>query len=411
MRRLIKFLLFFCVFIFLSNSAGAQVLQNFDIVGHYFVDGDTITGLCMQDHYLYITENYDSLRIFDLSLADTLEQIGVCAAPYIDNLFINGDILVGVAFNHWNSFSIFDVSSPYSPQMIFSLLYGFLIIPNVDFQGNFIYLPTVCDLCTPGLYVYDITAPSNPILADHLPYGEGFDIDLYRDFAYETTFSYTEIAVIDISNPYSVQLANIIHEHGGGVKVYGNHLFIGGPIWYGSDPVRVYSLQNPGAPFLKYEIPTSFGNTIRIEIVNGYLFALNWLSGLIMFDIGGFSAPESLGFVDLPADTNFVLPQIAIKDSIIYFSNLEYGLYKLAYTGGEMVNTGDANRDGDVNGLDVVYLVNYFKGLGPAPPDPQERGDTNGDCTFNGLDVIYLVGYLRGGPEPIRGFCYEPPPD
>jgi len=28
----------------------------------------------------------------------------------------------------------------------------------------------------------------------------------------------------------------------------------------------------------------------------------------------------------------------------------------------------DANGNGEVNGLDAVYLVNYFKGFGPPPP-------------------------------------------
>jgi hypothetical protein len=64
---------------------------------------------------------------------------------------------------------------------------------------------------------------------------------------------------------------------------------------------------------------------------------------------------------------------------------------------------GDANGSNDVNGLDVVYLVNYLKG-GPAP-NPLLGGDANGDCSVNGLDVIYLVNYLKGGPAPIRGNC------
>ncbi len=65
---------------------------------------------------------------------------------------------------------------------------------------------------------------------------------------------------------------------------------------------------------------------------------------------------------------------------------------------------GDANASGDVNGLDVIYLVNYLKG-GPPPPDPFLRGDANGSCTVNGLDVTYLVSYLKGGPPPFAGDC------
>jgi hypothetical protein len=64
---------------------------------------------------------------------------------------------------------------------------------------------------------------------------------------------------------------------------------------------------------------------------------------------------------------------------------------------------GDANGSGDVNGIDVVYLVNYLKG-GPAP-QPLLRGDCNGDCATNGLDVVFLVNYLKGGRAPFSGNC------
>jgi hypothetical protein len=65
---------------------------------------------------------------------------------------------------------------------------------------------------------------------------------------------------------------------------------------------------------------------------------------------------------------------------------------------------GDANGSGDVTGLDVVYMVNYLKGYGPAPR-PLLSGDANGDCQANGIDVVYLVNYFKGGPLPFYGEC------
>ncbi|UCC79315.1 MAG: S8 family serine peptidase [Candidatus Zixiibacteriota bacterium] len=73
------------------------------------------------------------------------------------------------------------------------------------------------------------------------------------------------------------------------------------------------------------------------------------------------------------------------------------------YTGPEYI-PGDANNSGDVNGLDVIYLVRYLKGTGP-PPDPYLGGDANGSCTVNGLDVTYLVAYFKGGDPPFAGNC------
>jgi hypothetical protein len=64
---------------------------------------------------------------------------------------------------------------------------------------------------------------------------------------------------------------------------------------------------------------------------------------------------------------------------------------------------GDANGNGQLNGLDVIYLVNYLKG-GP-PPMPYLAGDANGSCNVNGIDVTYLVTFFKGGAYPIRGDC------
>jgi hypothetical protein len=67
---------------------------------------------------------------------------------------------------------------------------------------------------------------------------------------------------------------------------------------------------------------------------------------------------------------------------------------------------GDANSNGAANGLDVTFLVNYFKGY--QAPDPILAGDANGNCHTNGVDVVYLVNYLKGvGNAPIRGDCFS----
>ncbi|OGC89319.1 MAG: hypothetical protein A2W25_13470 [candidate division Zixibacteria bacterium RBG_16_53_22] len=65
---------------------------------------------------------------------------------------------------------------------------------------------------------------------------------------------------------------------------------------------------------------------------------------------------------------------------------------------------GDANGNGSRNGIDVVFLVSYLKGIGN-PPEPLLAGNVNGDCATNGLDVGYLVNYFKGGAQPIRGDC------
>jgi agmatine/peptidylarginine deiminase len=77
---------------------------------------------------------------------------------------------------------------------------------------------------------------------------------------------------------------------------------------------------------------------------------------------------------------------------------------------------GDANNNGEYNGLDITYGVTYFKG-GPEPPYACEctdghtwfvAGDVNGSCSYNGLDITYGVAYFKGGPDPVP--CADCPP-
>jgi len=66
---------------------------------------------------------------------------------------------------------------------------------------------------------------------------------------------------------------------------------------------------------------------------------------------------------------------------------------------------GDANGDGEVLSSDITYLVNFFRGLGPAP-GPWLSGDCNGDCLVIGSDVTYLVRFFSGeGNAPVMGDC------
>jgi hypothetical protein len=63
---------------------------------------------------------------------------------------------------------------------------------------------------------------------------------------------------------------------------------------------------------------------------------------------------------------------------------------------------GDCNCDGNRNGIDVVYLVNYLKSIGNLTICGGCGGDANDTGNVNGIDVTFMVNYLKGiGPVPI----------
>ncbi len=61
---------------------------------------------------------------------------------------------------------------------------------------------------------------------------------------------------------------------------------------------------------------------------------------------------------------------------------------------------GDANSDGSIDILDVVYLINYkYKG-GP-PPIDLNQADVDNSGEINILDVVYIINYkYKSGPDP-----------
>ncbi len=64
---------------------------------------------------------------------------------------------------------------------------------------------------------------------------------------------------------------------------------------------------------------------------------------------------------------------------------------------------GDVNKDGGINILDVVDIINYkYKG-GP-PPMPEIIGDVDQSGAIDILDIIYIINFkYKGGPLPDCG--------
>ncbi|MGB2697404.1 MAG: PQQ-binding-like beta-propeller repeat protein [Candidatus Zixiibacteriota bacterium] len=64
------------------------------------------------------------------------------------------------------------------------------------------------------------------------------------------------------------------------------------------------------------------------------------------------------------------------------------------------VNRGDANADGIIGVVDIVYISKYLWSSGPEPI-PLQAGDVNCDDNVTVSDMVYLVNYLwKSGPPP-----------
>jgi len=61
---------------------------------------------------------------------------------------------------------------------------------------------------------------------------------------------------------------------------------------------------------------------------------------------------------------------------------------------------GDANRDDNINILDITFIISFLYKGGPEPY-PYGAGDANCNLVVNILDITYLINFLyKDGPPP-----------
>jgi hypothetical protein len=159
-------------------------------------------------------------------------------------------------------------------------------------------------------------------------------------------------------------------------------------------------------------------NSLATRFCLGDPASLDWITA---DQTSGIIAPGSGVAINLTIDTNDLEPgtyearlNLRTNDETNLLNVLPVTLEVTA--GGCLYTAGDVNDDGAVNGIDCIFLVNYFKG-GATPPvgcDCGEHGllpaaaDVNGSCAVNGLDIVYLVMYFRGATS--LAFCPACPP-
>jgi aminopeptidase N len=123
------------------------------------------------------------------------------------------------------------------------------------------------------------------------------------------------------------------------------------------------------------------------------------------FQITSGSLPDGLSFDQqsamisgVPTATGDYAIAVLCTDSDAP-QNTEEREYTLSVTELQFVR-GDCDKSGGIDIDDVVFLITYIFGSGPAP-DPIEAGDVNCSGGVDIDDVVYLIEYIFGaGPAP-----------
>jgi hypothetical protein len=132
-----------------------------------------------------------------------------------------------------------------------------------------------------------------------------------------------------------------------------------------------------------------------------------------------FIADLQLGLYDVEASAHYFVTQTVEGVEVFADQTTELNFYLERQLCPYI--PGDANGNGTFNGLDLTYLVAYFKG-GPPPPGPNchpycpnqpdpfyAAADFNGDCEVNGLDITFFMAFSKGRYPNIR-YCPDCPP-
>ena len=148
-----------------------------------------------------------------------------------------------------------------------------------------------------GVYVYDVSNPSTPVLSSQLPSAQkwvNFVVDGNLMFGVHSLTR--KVSVVDITNPPSPFLSTTINVNRGftGIKKLGSYFYL-----FKSDTIALYDFSSLNSPVLKSEIPVpktlNSGNIIYDVSGEGSTLMVGTAEGVYFYDVANPTAPALSG--------------------------------------------------------------------------------------------------------------------
>ncbi|HBZ00660.1 MAG TPA: hypothetical protein DEO84_04975 [candidate division Zixibacteria bacterium] len=406
-------LLFGLIFLMMPIGTLAQAATLQHVASYPLNEGESAMGVTIDGTIAYLSCDFSGIKLINIADPTTPSFLGSCPTPsFARNLVVRG----GYAYvaDGDSGLQVVNISNPAAPTIV-----GNYETPgtalSVALSGDYAYLADGYS----GMLVINISNPANPTLTGTY---NGFSylmgVAIVGNYAFVTANfvepDYGQLQAIDISDPANPSFVNGANYGGGayGVTISGNYAYMAA-FSYG---LGVFNISNPAVPTLVGSLDTP-GSTKRIYANAGIGLLADGYSGIELLDIATNPAnPVPLDSVDTFGNSS----EVVLSGEYVYVAN-EYTLeiYRMISSGGCHYIPGDVNGPNSFTGLDITYMVRFFKG-GPHPPYSCEcpagsgntwyvSGDINGSCSFTGLDITYGVRYFKGGPSPIP--CPSCPPN
>ncbi len=273
--------------------------------------------VAISGNYAYVADAESGLVIIDISQLSSPVKIstfytGSCGAS---------DVIVSdtIAYIASRKLWIINVANPYNPSLIsiWNPHAGLEAVQQIDKEGNFLYV-TEMGIPVSGFWIIDVSNPQNPVSADSIRIAWARCIDADGTYAY--CIGDEVFMVLDITNPYDVNIIATRNFDGSGLFSYGNYVYIAA--WKITLIIDVNDHTNPyiiGSHnhFRPMDVVIS-GNYAYLCMAEGGLWILDISDPLNPFEIGSYGP---LGFTfSLSLFGDYVC--VVERDSVIRIINI-----------------------------------------------------------------------------------------
>ena len=248
------------------------------------------------DKALYINYNYNEnsrlLMIMDISNSTTPSLLGQCI------LTLNaGDMAIKDHYAFvgcwWEGFLVVDFQDPANPALVaqrFGWYQGavpgeeYCFVQSLDVEDNYLYLIDYGpfeDQDTRGLYIFDISAPVNPVKISRYNglLSDGKELDVVGNFAYIIDNN-GGMEVIDITNKQYPQAHGYISlpDAPKSIAVQENHAFIAD-----YNGLQVVNVANPDSPYIDGYYTTSGVDAWGVSVNGNNIYLATRWTGFRIF--------------------------------------------------------------------------------------------------------------------------------
>lgn len=386
----------FVLLIFLPAVADDFPLQLKEISSFYI----PTTAIDVCGNYAYALSYDTFVYIIDISEPASPKLAGQIDYQNTASVAVSGNI---ACLDHNYSLSFWDISDISTPVFLSQFDLNATRCDDIKIVGHYVLASVMY-----AVKAIDFNDPLHPVEAGSVD-TPGFatllsirgDLALVADL-----YNFT---ILDISDPRNMQVLSAILDPITCVDVDFYHDYAVYAAYSEQYNFIIADIHDPINPYIvsRIKIP---GYVLYLSVVGNFAYVDLWSGGIAVVDISNPANP----FV-ITRDSTVINNGFETSGNCIVTASGSLSIFTVSPNCSGI--EGDANGDGQFNGLDVIYDVNYLKGIGyPVCPtycigyiDPVYReADANGNCQFNGIDITYGINYLKGGP-PLPEICPDCP--